>query len=152
MSYTRNLPVGHPQGFVGKLVNGWSLSGVTVIQDGNPLTISDNRGGTIFGASNSLSTAQFCPGMGVANIATSGSLSAKAGNGLLGGPGYLNGPAQGVFCKPPVLGTDGSTGFGNAGFGLLLGPGENNWDMSLTKLTTVGGLREGATLQFRAEF
>ena len=34
----------------------------------------------------------------------------------------------------------------------MLGPGQNNWDMSLSKMTTVGGMREDATLQFRAEF
>lgn len=152
VNYVWNLPIRQREGIAGKLVNGWALSGVTVIQDGDPLTITDNRGGTIFGAANTLSTAQFCPGMGPANIATSGSLSDKVANGLAGGPGYLNGQSQGVFCKPPVLGTDGSTGFGNGGFGLLLGPGQDNWDISLSKATTVGGLSEAATLQFRAEF
>ena len=35
---------------------------------------------------------------------------------------------------------------------MLLGPGQFNWDVSLAKMTRVGGLREEATLQFRAEF
>ena len=29
---------------------------------------------------------------------------------------------------------------------------QHNWDMAIVKNTKVGGLREGATLQFRAEF
>ena len=44
------------------------------------------------------------------------------------------------------------TYYGNSGLGIVLGPGQNNWDMSLSKVTMVGGLREDATLQFRAEF
>jgi hypothetical protein len=51
-----------------------------------------------------------------------------------------------------VLGSDGkATGYGNSGVGIILGPGQFNWDMSLVKTTTVGGLREDATLQFRTE-
>jgi hypothetical protein len=52
-----------------------------------------------------------------------------------------------------VLGSDGkATGYGNSGVGIILGPGQFNWDMSLVKTTTVGGLREDATLQFRTGF
>jgi hypothetical protein len=71
-------------------------------------------------------------------------------NGLAGGNGYLNGVAQGVFTTTPVIGN--GTGFGNSGLDTVLGPGQSNWDASLAKTTTVGGIREGATVQFRAEF
>ena len=30
---------------MGKLVNGWNLSGVTIVQDGTPLTITDTQRG-----------------------------------------------------------------------------------------------------------
>lgn len=82
-------------------------------------------------------------------------------SGLNGGSGYLNGKtstcaAGGVFGPVPVVGAingvGGGNGFGNAGFGIALGPGQNNWDMALAKTTKVGGIREGATLEFRAEF
>jgi hypothetical protein len=43
-------------------------------------------------------------------------------------------------------------GFGDSGIGILLGPGQFNWDIALVKSTVVGGLREGAALQFRTEF
>jgi hypothetical protein len=33
-----------------------------------------------------------------------------------------------------------------------LGPPQHNWDLNIAKTTVVGGLRENATLQFRAEF
>jgi hypothetical protein len=152
VSYSWDLPLGRPEGFKGKLVNGWNLSGVTVVQDGTPLTIADSRGGSVYGfgsGSMETSTAQYCPGMGAANVATPGGVEARLG-GATGGPGYLN---KAAFCTTPVLGNDGvATGYGNSGLGTLLGPGQFNWDMSLVKTTTVGGLREDATLQFRTEF
>jgi hypothetical protein len=40
--------------------------------------------------------------------------------------------------------------FGNAGVGLLHGPGVNNWDISLSKRVPVGD--ETRYFQFRAEF
>src|ERR1019366_2676543 len=52
----------------------------------------------------------------------------------------------------PAIGSDGSTGYGDSSIGIVLGPGQFNWDMSLTKTTKVGGIREDATLQFRTEF
>ena len=51
---------------------------------------------------------------------------------------------------PAALGT--GTAYGDAGLGQILGPGQDNWDMAIAKITKVGGLSEGATLQIRAEF
>jgi hypothetical protein len=81
-----------------------------------------------------------------ANVPTSGGVEARLG-GLSGGPGFINAAA---FGSVPVIG-DG-TGFGNSGVGILLGPGQFNFDASAIKTTRVGGIREDATLQFRAEF
>jgi hypothetical protein len=66
-------------------------------------------------------------------------------SGLTGGPGYLN--KTGVFCAPQAV--SNGTGYGGDGLGALLGPGENNWDMSLAKTFKV---RESQTLEFRTEF
>jgi hypothetical protein len=153
VSYSWDLPFGHPEGLKGRLVNGWNLSGVTIAQDGTPLTIADSRGGSVYGfgsGSPETSTAEYCPGMGAANVATTGGVQARLGGSVLGGPGYLN---KAAFCTTPVLGNDGiATGYGNSGIGILLGPGQFNWDMAIVKTTKVGGLREDATLQFRTEF
>ena len=35
---------------------------------------------------------------------------------------------------------------------LFSGPGQDSWDITLAKLTKVGGIRENATLEFRTEF
>jgi hypothetical protein len=49
------------------------------------------------------------------------------------------------------MGTDGA-GFGDLGRGQIGGPGQDNYDISLAKRTSVWGFREGANLEFRAEF
>jgi hypothetical protein len=150
-NYTWNLPFGHPKGFLGELTDGWSLSGVTIVQSGVTQTINDSGGGQIFG-NTGISTAQYCPGMGAANIATAGTLQQRVTSGLTGGTGYYNIAA---FCTLPTVGATpgvantGGSGYGNVGFGTVRGPDQSNWDMSLAKLFKV---RESQNLQFRAEF
>jgi hypothetical protein len=149
ISYLWNLPLGAHQGLLDKLTSGWSVSGVTVAQDGTPLTPTDTRGGTIYGfgpGAAVLSTAEYAAGMGAANVASAGSVQQRLG-GANGGGGWFN---KAAFGTTPVIGN--GTGYGDGGIGTVLGPGQFNWDMSLTKTTKVGGLREDATLQFRTEF
>jgi hypothetical protein len=148
VNYTYDLPFGKQAGALGKLTSGWSLSGVTTIQNGQALTIEDSNAGTIYGTStgytdSGIARAQMCPGRTYANIATPGDIKQRLG-GSSGGPGYLNAAA---FCPAPAIG-DG-TGFGNSGMGIILGPGQFNWDFSVLKNTR---LTENKSLQFRAEF
>jgi hypothetical protein len=149
INYSWDLPFGRHDGFVGKIADGWNLAGVTIAQDGTPLTIADTRGGTIYGfgpGSPITSTAEFAAGMGNANVATSGSLQQRLG-GATGGLGYFN---KAAFSTTPVIGN--GTGYGNAGMGVILGPGQFNFDATLQKTTRVGGIHEDASLVFRAEF
>lgn len=149
LNYTWNLPFGHPSGLEGKLVEGWTVSGVTVVQDGTPLTITDSRYGTIFG-SPVTSNAQFTAGYTNASVASAGSLYDRVISG-----NYFN-PA--AFIKPtPATGGPGGiygngTGYGDAGLGIILGPPQKNFDITLSKATKVGGIREGAMLEFRTDF
>ncbi len=148
INYSWDLPFGHPKGFAGKIVSGWNLAGVTTMQSGTPLTITDSRGGTAYGSAGA-STAQMAPGMTYANVGTTGGVIDRLG-GVTGGPGYFNAAA---FSTTPTGGIYGNgTGYGNSGIGIITGPGQNNWDMTLSKTTRVGGIHENATLQFRVEF
>ncbi len=145
--YHWELPAGPKAGWAGKLSRGWGLSGVTVAQSGTPLTITDSRGGTIFGVSGStaltsIGRAELCPGATYASIATPGGVQSRLG-GSSGGPGYWN---RSAFCAVPVIGN--GTGYGNSGVGIVQGPGQFNWDLSLSKMTPLG---EGRGLLFRAE-
>ena len=145
VNYNYELPFGNRPGALGKLTSGWSVSGVTTIQDGQSLTIIDSNAGTIYGTStgytdSGIARAQMCPGKTYADIATPGDIKQRLG-GSSGGPGYLNPKA---FCPAPVIG-DG-TGFGNSGMGIILGPGQFNWDFSVLKNTKLG---ESRALQLR---
>ncbi|HTC91176.1 MAG TPA: carboxypeptidase regulatory-like domain-containing protein [Bryobacteraceae bacterium] len=155
VNYSYDLPFGNHTGGLGLLANGWNLSGVTTVQDGTPLTIENYAGGTAYGLGTFvLARAQMCPGMTYSNVPTPGGIEARLG-GASGGPGYINTAAIG--CAPPIAPNslpDPVTGalptlFGNSGPGILLGPGEFNWDMSLIKTTKI---TERQTVQLRFEF
>jgi Carboxypeptidase regulatory-like domain len=146
-NYSYDLPFGTHTGVMQKVLGGWNLSGVTVVQKGTPMTFADNTAGTIYGTAGSAFTgfgrAQMCPGMTYANIATSGSIEQRLG-GASGGPGYFN---KAAFCAAPVIGN--GTDYGNSGIGIIQGPGQFNWDLAILK--TVRFL-EKQTVQFRTEF
>ncbi|MBV8903789.1 MAG: carboxypeptidase regulatory-like domain-containing protein, partial [Acidobacteriia bacterium] len=114
----------------------WSVSGVTSIQTGLPLTITDSRGGSIFGFA-STSRAQLCPGFTYGQISTAGSVANRVNN-------YFNTAA---FCPVPVIGN--GTGYGDSGAGIVRGPDQNNLDLSLTKTIKVA---ERHTFEIRSEF
>jgi len=150
VSYQYEFPF-KGDGMLGNFVNGWSLSGLTLLQSGNPLTLFDSRGGTVWGTPSSgtveggLSRAQLCPGSTYADIETQGSVKERLGRtGNASVKRFFN-PA--TFCAPPTI--EGGTDFGNTGVGIVRGPGQANFDFSVTKLTRVA---EGHTVQFRAEF
>jgi hypothetical protein len=169
LNYSYQLPFGKHTGLMDKVASGWSIAGVTVIQDGVPLTPIDTRAGVIYGqtALNSQYSAQFSATGGPANAA-----NPRGGNdqNRLGcadtvdntatscpGGGWFNRAAfvlpnanGGAFPASPIA-SDGSTGLGNSGFGYILGPGQFNFDTVLVKNTKVGGIREDATLEFRTE-
>jgi hypothetical protein len=156
MSYSWDIPSGNLKGVAHALLGGWNLSGITTIQDGLPLSVYNTTGGGVFGLSGSPSVvesrAEMTPGETYADVATTGSVQARLG-GASGGPGYFNTAA---FVPIPIIGkingVGGGTGWGNSGVGIILGPGQFNFDTALTKNTRVGGIHENATLHFRAEF
>ena len=152
VNYSYDLPFGNPSGALGYLVKGWNVSGVTTVQDGAPLTITDQNGGTVYGIGTyDMARAQMCPGSSYGQIGTSGSTTARLGD-------YLNASA---FCSPPAAPNSLAapptpfgpspvpTLFGNSGVGVFQGPGQFNWDISFIKTTRI---REKQTLIFRAEF
>ena len=87
-----------------------------------------------------------CPGATYASILTSDDIKSRLG-GNSGGPGYFN---RSAFCAAPTGGIYGNgTGYGNLGVGILLGPGQNNWDITLIKEIKI---KESHSIQFRTEF
>lgn len=135
INYSWDLPF-KGTGFVRRLLSNWSLSGVTTIQSGMPSTVTDNRGGTIYGGGAS-SRAQFCNGKGSSDVAIPGSPADRVDN-------FFN--VDGVFCAPPTIG-DG-TGYGNSGIGIVRGPDQANWDLGLNKNISINETK----LSLRVEF
>lgn len=138
-NYLWELP--HPKsGFLGtKVLGGWTFSGVTTIQSGDALTLTDPSGGSIFGGAGT-SRAELCPGFLPGQIPTSGGVEDRLNN-------YFNAAA---FCPPPAIG-DG-TGYGDTRRGTVRGPHQANLDAALSKRMAVRGLSEAGTLEFRSEF
>jgi len=172
-NYSYDLPFGTHDGVMQKLLGGWNVSGVTVLQGGSPMTIADQTAGTLFGTNGTsqagFGRAQIAPGVTYADIATPGSVEERLG-GASGGPGWFN---KSAFVAPPAMSPTGTvyysapgnsgqaqcaaanpgitcgTLFGNSGTGIIQGPGQFNFDISILKTTRI---LENHTLQFRAEF
>lgn len=116
--------------FAGALLDNWSVSGITTFSTGAPFT----------------------PGWGTTYAVDTTGSSEGARISVVGNPYlpksertfYRNFRTE-AFAATPV----GS--FGNAGMGILRGPGINNWDISLNKRIPIG-LGEGRSIQFRSEF
>jgi len=165
INYGWDLPFGKHTGVLGKITEGWNLSGVTTVQNGIRMTLIDTRGGTAFGNSQTTveggySRANMCPGKTYADLITPGDMQQRLG-GNSGGPGFYN---LNAVCAPPIIGdpevatvpplglTAGvraATAYGNSGVGILPGPGQINFDASVLKTTKI---TEKQALQFRAEF
>jgi hypothetical protein len=146
-NYSYDLPLGKHTGVLERVLGGWNVSGVTVVQNGTPMTFADNTAGTIYGTAGSAFTgfgrAQMCPGMTYKDIATPGGIEQRLG-GASGGLGYFN---KSAFCAPPVIGN--GTDYGNSGTGIILGPGQFNWDIAILKRIRI---LEEHLIQFRTEF
>ena len=155
-SYVYNLPTWkNSNGFVNALVNGWSLSGVTTIQSGLPLSFSGTNASNAFGVTGD--RAQLAAGCTHPQLGTSGSIRDRLGGGS-GGPGYINRvcingltATGGTAAWIPVE-AGGGTHFGNSGVGIIEGPGQNNTDVAIIKRTNIPFLTEGANVEFRTEF
>ena len=132
MNYTAELPLGRGkahlnEGFVGKMFEGWSLSGISTFASGTPFEIfvlRDSQG------SGSTQRADIIPGAAKIPLAPTSS------------PRLQFGPNPGLFAEPAFGGP------GNLGKDVFTGPGINNWDMVVAKTTKI---TERFSLEFRTE-
>jgi hypothetical protein len=140
-NFSYELPNPARRGFVGTAARGWSFSGIVIVQSGTPMTLTDKNGSVVYGFAGT-STITICPGTTYSSLLTPGAILSRLRT-------YFN---KSAICPAPAIGSDGSTGYGNAGVGIITGPGQFNTDVSIGKITTVGGIRENAQLAFRTEF
>lgn len=122
-NYLWDVPLGqNSTGTTKALLSGWKIGGITRFQSGSPLTV-------------------FAPG-DTAGIGQGGQRPDLVGNPE--GPRNLTQWFNTAAFQPAALGT-----FGNAGGGIIRGPGINNWDFAVYKGVPI---REQVDAQFRAQF
>lgn len=148
ISYIYNVPgPANHTSLRGRLLDGWSIAGVTTFQDGHPLTLTDTNETNAFGVVTNPfygdgDRVQIASGCTYGDLATRGSVTSRLDN-------YFNTACIGV---PPVIGSDGlATAFGNSGTGIIRGPDENDFDIAISKKTPWGST-EARNVEFRAEF
>jgi hypothetical protein len=160
VSYRYDLPFFQSsEGLSHKLLAGWAVSGITIIQSGAPFSVLDSGAGTGFLGAGS------APGVLTASLASGSSISSGLSSGGIGSriDGYLNPtaftpapllyPAQ---CNPnqpvaTVLPNSNfcTTGFGDLGRNTFRGPGQQNWDFSLIKNFRI---TERQSIRFTTDF
>ena len=127
--------------FLRSALGGWSLATATVVQDGQQSSILYNNIYNAYGITSD--RASYAPGCNASNVSTKGSVTQRVNN-------YIN---AACFTAPPVIGDDGvATGFGNTPNGILREPYQAVVDLALAKNQKVPWPKEGASLQFRADF
>jgi hypothetical protein len=130
-NYVWELPIRKMQGFAGKVVNGWQVSGIYTYQSGFPILLNNCNDTELEG-----STLGFeCPGK--PNLVAQ---PFKTHNPRI--DGFVFDPTQ-LDNTSVALGT-----FGNAPRTLCCNPPINNWDMGIFKSTPVG---ERLHVEFRTE-
>jgi hypothetical protein len=140
ISYVYDFPTpASSSSFKKRTLGGWSVAGVTTFQSGQRLTIVDTNILSAF-APFVTDRVQLAPGCTNKSVETPGPVTSKLAN-------YVN---ASCFTLPPVIGSDGlGTAFGNSGNGIVSGPDQRNFDISVIKTTL---LSENKSLEFRAEF
>lgn len=115
------------------------MAGVTTFQSGQKLTLVDTNVISAFEPGET-DRVQLAPNCDNSNVETSGKVTSKINN-------YVN---AACFTLPPIVGSDGlATGFGNSGNGIISGPDQRNFDISIVKKVQ---LTESKSVEFRAEF
>ncbi|MGO9590114.1 MAG: carboxypeptidase regulatory-like domain-containing protein [Candidatus Acidiferrales bacterium] len=163
VNYSYDLPFGKgTEGIENKLINGWNVSGVTIAQTGNPLTFIGGGSGGAYGTNQQLifegvTTAETCSNFGNGQLKNGGGATSHV---VGGATGYFNTAA--FACQAPLVpfgdpgfGPPGpfqipaATDYGNSGVGIVTGPGQFNWDISIVKNTQI---TEKVRMQFRSDF
>ena len=143
-NYVWDLPVPKMEGFAGKLLDGWQVSGILSFQRGFPIRITSTSDNELLDAT-FLFEAPGEPNL----VGTFHTQDIRQNGGFVFDPNQFNNnaydPSTGLP-KPANTVTLGD--IGNAPRTICCGPGINNWDMSFNKLTQLG---ERLQMEFRGD-
>ena len=142
-NYVWELPVRKYDGFAGKVLNGWELSGIYTFQSGFPILINNCNDSELEGSIQGFE----CPGK--PNLIGTFKTHNPRRDGFVFDPNQFDNtifdPSTGPNTDPTAI-TLGQ--FGNAPRTLCCNPPINNWDMGIFKDTQVG---EKLRVEFRTE-
>jgi outer membrane receptor protein involved in Fe transport len=153
VSYRYDLPFfKSAEGLTHRLLAGWGISGITIIQSGAPFSVLDSGAGTGFlgaGSAPGVLTASLAPGATLASAMTSGSIGSRV-NGYLNLSAFTPAPLlYPGLCDPVNNPNFCTTGFGDLGRNTFRGPGQQNWDFSIIKNFKITERQE---LRFTTDF
>ena len=129
VSYDWTLPISKHEGFVGKVVDDWAVSGITQFQSGFPIRLDTENDNELIASTFFLGTE--APSL----VAPFQKLNPKTNNGFLFNPNDFQDPPLGQFNN----GTQRS---------ICCGPGLQQWDFAVHKQFNVS---ESKYFQFRGE-
>ncbi len=128
-SYYWDIPTGKHAGMVGRVFNGWAVSGITTFQSGFPIRLQTQDD---------------------TELITSVMFAGTAAPSLNGPLTFLNPKKNGNYWFDTKNFSDPPLGqFGNLRRTMCCGPGTNNTDLAIHKKTMIS---ESKYIQFRAEF
>jgi hypothetical protein len=130
-NYVWDLPVPKYEGFKGKLLDGWQMSGILSFQSGFPIRITSQAD--------------------IEQLDNTFLFEAPGEPNLMGPFHTQNIRQNGGFVFDPNLFTNSTVApgtIGNAPRTICCGPGINNWDMSFNKMTPIG---ERVQMEFRGD-
>ena len=116
--------------FARRILGGWQLAGVAIMQSGTPFSILDSSGAAIYGTANS--RASWASGATIASAQGSGRTQDRLNQ-------YYNTAA---FVRSGNL-------FGDTGRNILRGPNQRNFDLSVNKHIPIN---DRYSLEWRSEF
>ena len=153
VSYRYDLPFfKSAEGLTHRLLAGWGISGITIIQSGAPFSVLDSGAGTGFlgaGSAPGVLTASLAPGATLSSAMTSGSIGSRV-NGYLNLSAFTPAPLlYPGLCDPVNNPNFCTTGFGDLGRNTFRGPGQQNWDFSIIKNFKITERQE---LRFTTDF
>jgi hypothetical protein len=147
-------------GFFSRVVNGWQVTSLVSIQQGNSCTPIVNNDRSFSGivsqnpaslvTENTAAATTYCPANGACLTSPGSGLTQY--NWIPYDPNTVVTGNPNQWFNPFMFGVPSLGLQGNAPRGIIRDPGLGEWDFSMIKHTKLGFLGEGGNLQFRAEF
>jgi hypothetical protein len=158
VSYVYNLPNAYPEHSLGaKFINDWSVAGITVLESGEPYSVSDFSGSIAslyFSSEDEITNpiVPIAPGQTNSSVQFQGTRNVNAGRPVLNASGFTIPLVKpGTFGVPPCQNgvcDNFESIFGDTGRNTFRGPFQSRFDLAMVKTLK---LTEKVNFRYRAE-